>query len=275
MKKLIEILKLTEFELKLKLYQDLKEKKMSPRFKDGFIYAKGDIPILLVAHLDTVFKNPPQEIYYDKEKDILYSDQGLGGDDRCGVYAIMKILEKYHPHILFTEAEEIDGRGAQKAVQKLLKPNVKYIIELDRKGNNDCVFYDCGNQKFIKYIENFGFVTNYETFSDISILAPAWDIAAVNISIGYYNEHTSKEYINMKELEKNINRIKTILQDHKNIKAFDFQEIIYPSTAFPTIFSAYLNSQFATLCKKTIVIPNDQPENTKKLTLKSINYKGD
>ena len=36
--------------------------------KNGFLYAEGNIPVCLVAHLDTVFKTEPENIYYDKEK---------------------------------------------------------------------------------------------------------------------------------------------------------------------------------------------------------------
>lgn len=112
MEKLLHLLKLTQNELKREIYHFLKEKKMNPICKDGFVYAEGDIPILLVAHMDTVFKKPPTKINYNEKKDLIYNPHGgLGGDDRCGVYAILKLLEKYKPHILFTEDEEIGCIG--------------------------------------------------------------------------------------------------------------------------------------------------------------------
>ena len=55
---------------------------------DGFIIAIGDIPIALVAHLDTVHLRQPVNFFYDQEQDVLWSPQGLGADDRAGVYAI-------------------------------------------------------------------------------------------------------------------------------------------------------------------------------------------
>ena len=33
--------------------------------KDGFVYAQGKFPVLLVAHMDTVHKNLPNLIVYD------------------------------------------------------------------------------------------------------------------------------------------------------------------------------------------------------------------
>jgi len=222
------ILKMSEKELKSSLYYYLKEKGMSPVAEDGFIYAKGEIPILLVAHMDTVFEEPPKHLEYHEPLDILYSyEGGIGADDRCGVYAITKILESYQPHILFTSGEEIGCQGAQEAVALLEKPNVKYIIELDRHGKNDCVFYNCGNEEFMEYIETFKYKLDFGTGSDISVLAPIWNVAAVNLSIGYYNEHTNLEYICVKELEKNILRVMTMLKNHKTAKYYDYQQQQY------------------------------------------------
>lgn len=221
---LVNILKLNVEYLKKYLDNYLKNVNMKTINQEGFLYAKGEIPILLVAHMDTVSDNPPDKIYYDSDRDIIFSDGILGGDDRCGIYAIMEILKELKPHVLFTEGEEIGGIGALTATREF-KPKVKYIIEFDRQGSNDAVFYDCNNRKFIDYINSFGFVTNRGTFTDISILSESWDIAGVNISSGYYLEHTKQEYIVFNELMNNINRVKEMLKDYKKADYFDFQRI--------------------------------------------------
>ena len=46
-----------------------------------YIVAIGDIPIALVAHMDTVFKTPVADLYYDQRKGVLWSPQGLGADE--------------------------------------------------------------------------------------------------------------------------------------------------------------------------------------------------
>lgn len=176
-----------------------------------YIYAKGNIPILLVAHLDTVHERLPKDIFHDTFKNVLWSPQGIGADDRAGVYAILKLITpKTKPHILFTTQEEIGGIGASIVVDEMQAPEVKFIIELDRKGSNDAVFYDCNNLEFIDYITQFGFKERYGSFSDISILCPEWDIAGVNLSIGYHHPHTKEEYLNLNELNANIKKIKKI-----------------------------------------------------------------
>lgn len=228
MEELVKILKMPEQELKKYLYNKLLNNNMFPICSDGFVYGRGDIPVLLVAHMDTVFDNAPENIIINEEtQELTAPETGLGGDDRCGIYAILKILEEYRPYVLFTEGEEIGGIGARKALKTLVKPPVKYIIELDRHGNNDCVFYECGNIEFIKYIESFKFNTENGIFSDISILGPSWDIAAVNLSSGYYYEHTYEEKIKFNELLSIIERVKKILKYQSKAKYFDYQEIKY------------------------------------------------
>ena len=225
MKELLYLLRLDEQALKCYLYNILIKKNMNPECEDGYLYGEGDIPVLLVAHMDTVFETKPKNIVYQAKTDKLFNPSGgLGGDDRCGIYAILSLLEKYTPHVLFTEDEEIGCVGASKAIQKMITPNVKYIIEFDRRGKNDCVFYDCNNLDFIDYIESFGFNLNYGTYSDISILGSAWDIAAANLSVGYYNEHTENEYVIYNELLETINKAENMLKEITKAPYFDYQK---------------------------------------------------
>ena len=192
---------------------------------EEYICAKGNIPIALVSHLDTVFKVVPTEIYYDKHKGVLWSPQGLGADDRAGVFAILKIINSgLRPHVIFTTDEEIGGIGASiLGMDGCPFEDLRFMIELDRRGDMDCVFYDCDNKAFIKYIEKFGFIENFGSFSDICFLSPEWGIAAVNLSIGYKNEHSVSETLHVGSLFSTIDKVKTILsQPIDDIPEFEF-----------------------------------------------------
>ncbi len=204
---LIDILIPRQEELKEYLNDYLIEFGYSIENKKGFLYARGSVPVLLVAHLDTVHREKAGTICFSDDGRYVMSPQGIGGDDRCGVYIIMQIIKKYKCHILFCEDEEIGGRGATAFVRSKIKPEINYIIEMDRRGDNDAVFYDCYNEDFEDFVLNFGFKKNRGSFSDISIIAPHLETAAVNISAGYYNEHQTHEYIDMLALENNIQRI--------------------------------------------------------------------
>jgi hypothetical protein len=118
------------------------------------------IPILMVAHIDTVHSRPPlkDEVVY--ENDVLTAPNvGIGADDRAGVAGIMEILFRgFRPYVLFTDLEEVGCVGARNCASELKDiPPVRYMIELDRMNGDDCVFYDCDSPDFTKYVESFGF----------------------------------------------------------------------------------------------------------------------
>lgn len=186
-----------------------------PIVADGFVYAQGTFPVLLVAHMDTVHDKPIKKIRRN-DNGTISSPQGIGGDDRCGIYAILKIIKEIPCSVLFTEDEEIGCIGAKKFTKTKLCQDLvgqfNYIIEFDRRGSTDAVYYDCDNKEFCDFISNAGYFKKaWGSCSDISTIAPALKTAAVNLSSGYYSAHTTKEYINIEELEETIVQAKVIL----------------------------------------------------------------
>lgn len=202
-----KILRQTQPELKQMLNSRLKEQGYQTTVECGYLSAPGDVPVLLVAHLDTVHRQPVQIICYSENRRIAMSPQGIGGDDRAGVFMILQIIKKARCHVLFCEDEEIGGKGAEQFAKSGIKPQVNYLVELDRRGRNDAVFYGCANQEFIQFVEGFGFQEEFGTFSDISIIAPQLETAAVNISAGYYYEHSPREYIDLVHMMNNVQRV--------------------------------------------------------------------
>lgn len=203
--------------------------------KDGFVYRQGTVPILLVAHMDTVHKEVPREFILNKG--ILSSPQGIGGDDRCGIYMIFEILKHYNCSVLFTCDEEIGDKGAEKFCNKLEDVEAKighklefnYIIQLDRRNGNDAVFYDCDNPEFEAFIESTGYYkTSWGTFSDISVIAPELKTAAVNLSCGYYHEHTLSECVNLSEMEEGVQAVIDLIESTDFDKhKFEYIEKVY------------------------------------------------
>ncbi len=206
-KELKDILQMDQATLKSYLELHLQDIGYTTVNKKGFLYAEGNIPVLLVAHLDTVHHEKPTIICFSEDKRYVMSPQGIGGDDRCGVYMIMQLVRDFKCHVLFCEDEESGGQGANKFTAANIKPNVNFIVEMDRRGNNDAVFYRCDNPEFTDFVLGFGFMENHGTFTDISVVAPYLKTAAVNISAGYYNEHRQHEHIDMLAVENNIRRI--------------------------------------------------------------------
>lgn len=225
-----QIVKMNEVSLLKTMNTYLKRFYNKVTYTKDYVYAIGDIPITLVAHVDTIFKERPEDVFYDRVKNVLWSPQGLGADDRAGVFAIINIVKSgLRPHIIFTTGEEMGGLGAQVLTYREPKPfaEMKYIIQLDRRGKDDCIFYECDNVKFIEYIKSFGFHEEYGSFSDISELCPTWRIAGVNLSIGYKNEHSLIEILYIDYFLSTVEKVKKMLKDVNNINSFEYIPALY------------------------------------------------
>ena len=215
--KFIGICKLSQEELANEMVFALQKEGYKAAKRDGFVYAKGEIPILLTAHLDTVHKQLVKSVVIKdhKGKTIISSPQGIGGDDRCGVFMIMEIVKKYKCSVLFCEDEEIGSIGADKFVKSEFINDVadmNFIIELDRANANDAVFYDCDNPKFTEFVlSNTKYVNQVGSFSDISVIAPTCGVAAVNLSCGYFYPHTKGEEVVFEDMLNTIEKVKLLI----------------------------------------------------------------
>ena len=223
------ICKMSQKELKGHVARELAKTYEHVYMGSGYVYAQGTFPVLLVAHLDTVHKKLPNVILYDAHKDRYSSPNGIGGDDRCGVYMIFEVIKKFNCSVLFCEDEEIGGIGAKKFIQTDLAKELKFndAIEFDRRGSNDAVFYDCDNEDFEEFITKDFYDTAYGSFSDISTLAPFFKCAAVNLSCGYYNAHMSTEYVVLKEMYASIEAACKILERTTEEDKFEYIESKY------------------------------------------------
>lgn len=232
-----QLVSLTQKEVHKAMTKYLKSKYTQVKVTKDYIVAIGDLPIALVAHMDTVYKTPVKNLYYDRKKGVLWSPEGLGADDRAGIFAVVKIIQSgLRPSVIFTTDEEKGGLGAAVLAEKDCPiPNLKYLIQLDRRGTNDCVFYDCYNPEFTTYIESFGFVERYGSFSDISFLCPEWNICGVNLSVGYEDEHSVAETLCVPALLDTITKVKKMITA-TNIPDFEYKEL---SSGYSRWFKSY------------------------------------
>lgn len=216
-----KILRMTQTELKDYVLDELLNLGYNPISEDGFLYAKGNVDILLTAHLDTTTKVgnakriAPKTI--NTTNGVVMSPQGIGGDDRCGVYMILEIIRETKCAVLFCEDEEIGCVGSEKFCKTdYIKEieDMRYMIELDRKGKQDLVFYSCDNPDFEDWlIDNMPkYNTNWGSCSDISVLMPCSGVAGVNISCGYYDEHTIDERIVLSEMMHTLECVKSLVK---------------------------------------------------------------
>lgn len=197
-----------------------------------YLYAEGEMPVALVSHSDTVFKTVPKDFFYDREQNVMWSPQGMGADDKAGILMMIMIVKRYklRPHIIITADEEIGCVGATmltKRVPKCPFKDCRYLIQLDRRGHTDSVYYDLDSVVFEDYVNNFGFKTEWGSFSDISVIAPAWHMAAVNLSVGYENEHTNYEHLYFNWWNETLEKVVKMIQDSPNAQHYPFVEYLY------------------------------------------------
>ncbi len=226
---------LNQEDIKMKLKKELKGMGKEVIDDDGFLYAKGSIPIILTAHMDTVHKELPKEIIYEKGK--ISSPQGIGGDDRCGIYMIMEIIKEFPCHVLFFEDEEVGGIGSEKFINhplcmELANANIKYCIDLDRMNANDAVYYYCSNPDFEDFIESEFWKYGHGSFTDIVTICPELGCAGVNLSCGYYKQHTTSEYVVLSEMETAIKEVKKLIARSKEVEVFEYIEKYTPYSTY-------------------------------------------
>lgn len=188
---------------------------------------------VLVAHLDTVHdddtlwskgasrcaERSAPTVFHDPEHDVYWSPDGLGADDHAGVYAVLKIFfelpDDERPIVIITDGEEYGGIGAKQVFGEffsLLSDRITYLIELDRRGIDDCVFYNWEPKEFKDIIKGYGFKEMRGSFSDISTIGEDFDTCGVNLSIGFMNEHHESEHLYASATEATIEKVKEMVK---------------------------------------------------------------
>ena len=171
--------------------------------------------VLLVAHTDTVFGS--QHVRLNKSGELITSarkDMGIGADDRAGVAALWSLRSSGHA-LLIVPAEETGCQGSGWLARHYSTNMLhhQYMIQFDRRGSSDLVRYSCGNDAFDDYLlaSMQGYKLASGSFSDICELAPAASVAAVNISIGFKNEHTARESLDMAAWTRTVESVRAMI----------------------------------------------------------------
>lgn len=177
-----------------------------------FLYIEGtrQNKVLLVAHADTVwdehygkYDHKIQNISYDNG--IIHNNNGgLGADDRAGC-AILWLLKDMGHSILITHGEE-HGREGSRWLMKhntdiadAINSHHRFIIQLDRRNGTDFKCYNVGTDEFRSYIKSTIGYTEPDLCSNTDIVDLCRNICGVNLSIGYYKEHTENEHLIVQE----------------------------------------------------------------------------
>ncbi len=189
------------------------------------IPGKRDSKVLLVAHADTYWDEQygysqtfePKELEY-KEGIIRNKKGGLGADDRAGCAMIWLLKDMGHS-ILITSGEEKGSRGSQwlkqenRDVFQHINAEHQFVVQLDRCGARDFKCYTVGTEAFRSYVREKTGYTEPDRRRSTDITTLCRDICGVNLSIGYYYEHTPEECLVMDDWRNTLERCRQWLSE--------------------------------------------------------------
>ena len=191
----------------------------------GFKPETEGLPIL-VAHTDNVLGDDKEPVFDLSCRYLKGVKNGIGFDDKAGIMAIITLWQYFKEQkfrIIFPANEEVGGVGSENMADDWFV-DAKWILELDRKGNNDFIQTSGGTRlcsdEFAQKFIDMGFKRAEGTFTDVNVMKPRanW-VNMANLSIGYYNPHTDNEYLDTVAFEKIVNKVKDFIE-----KDYDFED---------------------------------------------------
>jgi len=214
-----------------------REQTSSTRDQRRFVYIEGTRKdkVVLVAHADTIFGDnsffstnhhflnitPKSKKRLKLIGDFFVGiDQfgkqvPIGADDRAGCAILWELRNSGHS-LLIVDGEESGLVGSDwlmtnnRDIARKINSH-QFMIQFDRRGSSDFKCYNVATQEFRNFIAketNFKEPDRY-SFTDITLLCDS--VCGVNLSVGYYNEHTSREIINYKEWLNTLKITQTLL----------------------------------------------------------------
>jgi hypothetical protein len=233
----------------------------------GNIYVtkgKANLYPCIVSHLDQVHKYAENKTIFQNGDYLLAFDGprqvGTGGDDLVGVFMCLQLLEDYNfIKVVFFVAEEVGCIGSS-ACDLSYFDDCMFIGQADRKNNSDFINYSNGVQLFgeefstfvapvlkdYNYKECVGIATDAGCLSKRNV-----GIACFNISCGYYNPHTSTEYVSIKDVTNCYNVICDIISNSDKRFLFTRPTITYGSKAkepkselYEALYEGFKKSKF-------------------------------
>ena len=218
----------------------------------------------IVSHLDQVHKYAENKTIFQNGDYLLAFDGprqvGTGGDDLVGVFMCLQLLEDYNfIKVVFFVAEEVGCIGSG-ACDLSFFDDCMFIGQADRKNNSDFINYSNGVQLFgeefstfvapvlkdYNYKECIGIATDAGCLSKRNV-----GIACFNISCGYYNPHTSTEYVSIKDVTNCYNVICDIISNSDKRFLFTRPTVTYGSKAkepkselYEALYEGFKKSKF-------------------------------
>lgn len=186
----------------------------------NILITKGDAEAFpcFCAHLDTVHTyengfNVMEETVDGREYLYAQDDSklrvGIGGDDKCGIFVCLHLLNALdYVKIIFFSQEESGGIGSSNIDVSFFK-DCMFLGGIDRWNGKDFVNSYGGRNTISKrfnrdtapLLDKYGYFHSSGMFTDsFNVQERGINISCFNMSCGYYAHHSNKEYVDLNEL---------------------------------------------------------------------------
>lgn len=198
----------------------------------------------MVSHIDTVH-DINMAVSVHRQDDYLFAwdaakkkQYGIGGDDKVGVFVCLTaLLELPDVKCAFFRDEEVGCEGSRLAVVSFFD-DCAFALQCDRRGNKDFINDINGMDMYSKefsaaiaptllhhgYKETDGMMTDVEKLKQVGV-----NLCMANMSCGYYEPHTSNEYVVITDVLNCLEMCMTICRNqhykqwtHKGTRTYGF-----------------------------------------------------
>jgi len=175
---------------------------------------------------------------------------GIGGDDKCGVFLCLEMLDKLdNVKVALFVSEEIGCLGSRQADPEFFK-NVGYAIQYDSPKGNSMSMTLMGKELFGKSTD-FGEkvsplilehgITDWarHPYTDIWPLMEKFGFSCLNLAAGYHRYHTDNEYVVVEEVQ---NAFELGLKLHEILGENFYERPQEKEKSYSTFFGGYSSS---------------------------------
>lgn len=200
----------------------------------------------VVAHLDQVEFNRSKDFQCVETDDIIFgyspslrAFQGIGGDDKNGIWVALKCLEKYDVLKVAFFVEEENGCVGSSQCNLGFFEDVRFVLQCDRLGYNNLItsiYNKIASDDFLADTSywKFGYKTTRGMLTDVAVLSESVNVSMLNISCGYYNPHTDEEFTCKKDLMNCLSFVENVIENCTKV---------YPHVSATTTFNQWYKEE--------------------------------
>lgn len=178
----------------------------------NYYYKIGESRTAFTCHLDTACKSQVNVSHRIENNKISTDGTSiLGADDKAGMTVMLYMIDKKVPGLYcFFIGEESGCIGSGKASDDTWFTNYDRMISFDRRGTSSIITYQsykrcCSNEFANALAAQLNQGKLHMSPDDTGVYTDSAEFTGVipectNISVGYYNEHTNREYQDIEHL---------------------------------------------------------------------------